>query len=201
MEDRELRSLSKRELAHAFQGNTKKRRCTFENDDGKYPSKAMDVCKRYAEKVGELNFGLLLFGEPDAGKTYMATCVANAAIEKGLLTVCRSMPEVVENVRDTEEMVLLRSARLLVLDDLGAERDTRYGQEVVYALIDYRYDHKKPTIFTTNLSRDELAKPSTVQAARIYNRVLEMCYPVEVVTGRKRSTRERYDEYEKELGL
>lgn len=201
MADRELRSLSRLELAHAFQGNAAKRKWTFANDDGKHPSKAMDICKLYAEKVGELNFGLLLFGVPDAGKTYMATCIANAAIDKGMLTVCRSMPEVVANAQDTEEMGLLRSAKLLVLDDLGAERDTGYGREIVYALIDYRYGRKKPTIFTTNLSRDELAKPSTVQAARIYNRVLEMCYPVEVVTGRKRSTRERYDEYEKELGL
>ena len=35
---------------------------------------------------------------------------------------------------------------------------------------------------------------------RTYSRVLEMCLPLEVDTGRRRSTRERYADMAKEFG-
>ena len=39
---------------------------------------------------------------------------------------------------------------LLILDDLGREKTTDWTRDVLYDLINYRYSHRLPTIFTTN---------------------------------------------------
>jgi len=69
---------------------------------------------------------------------------------------------------------------LLIIDDLGVERDTPYAMEQVFHLIDARYRSKKPMIITTNLTMQELENPDTREKQRIYSRVLERCTPVQV---------------------
>ena len=68
--------------------------------------------------------------------------------------------------------------KLLVLDDLGAERQNDFALETVYMVIDERYKSGLPLIITTNLTLDELAKPKNMDYQRIYDRVLEMCTPL-----------------------
>ena len=52
--------------------------------------------------------------------------------------------------------------------------------EQVMNVIDSRYRSKKPIIVTTNLTSEELKNPTEVAKQRIYSRLMEMCYPVEV---------------------
>ena len=68
---------------------------------------------------------------------------------------------------------------LLILDDFGMERGTEYGLEQIYAVIDGRYRSGKPLIATTNLTLQELKNPQDTAHARIYDRLLEMCVPVQ----------------------
>ncbi len=67
---------------------------------------------------------------------------------------------------------------LLVLDDLGTERNTPFAMEVVYRVIDDRYTSGKPMIVTTNLTLEQLKKSDIVDYQRIYDRVLGMCIPL-----------------------
>ena len=69
---------------------------------------------------------------------------------------------------------------LLVIDDLGIERDTPYTMELVYHIIDARYRSGKPMIITTNLTMQELEHPESREKMRIYDRILECCTPVRV---------------------
>lgn len=46
--------------------------------------------------------------------------------------------------------------RLLILDDIGVERPSDWVLERLYDLINYRYTEMLSTIYTTNLSLDEL---------------------------------------------
>ena len=50
-----------------------------------------------------------------------------------------------------------RKVSLLVLDDLGAEKSTEWAGAKLDELIDYRYIHELPTVFTTNLLFSQLA--------------------------------------------
>ena len=59
------------------------------------------------------------------------------------------------------------------------ERDSPYAAEQIFNVIDARASSKLPVIVTTNLTLNELERPSSMQYARIYDRVLEMC-PVRI---------------------
>ena len=67
---------------------------------------------------------------------------------------------------------------LLVIDDLGIERNTEYVNELVYNIIDARYRSGKPMIITTNLKYSDLHNAEDTSKARIYSRIIEMCLPV-----------------------
>jgi len=49
-----------------------------------------------------------------------------------------------------------RRAKVLTIDDLGAERPTEWAQETIREILCSRYDHVLRTIITTNLSGSEL---------------------------------------------
>ena len=70
--------------------------------------------------------------------------------------------------------------RLLVIDDLGVERNTEFSLEQVFHVIDSRYRSRLPMIVTTNLSLRELKQPADLAHARIYDRILERCVPIKI---------------------
>ncbi len=65
-------------------------------------------------------------------------------------------------------------------DDLGAERNTDYALEKVYNVIDSRVRADKPMILTTNLTFDEMMRNPDIRYRRIYDRIFEHCFPVEI---------------------
>jgi len=67
---------------------------------------------------------------------------------------------------------------LLIIDDLGVERNSEFALEQVYAVIDERYKANLPLIITTNLTPKQMRSVQDVAHARIYSRVLEMCTPI-----------------------
>lgn len=77
-----------------------------------------------------------------------------------------------------EYIVDLMRYPLLILDDFGMERQTEYALEQVFNIVDARYRSGQPLIVTTNLSLSELQNPPTREHTRIYDRILEMCSPV-----------------------
>jgi len=76
----------------------------------------------------------------------------------------------------------LKNASLLILDDLGAENSTDWAREKIYEIIDSRYRDKKPIIITTNLKLEQLMEKLAGgdRVYRTYDRIIEMCTPVEV---------------------
>ena len=202
-EERERKARTERLLRTAF-SSREMRECTFEADDGRYGKAQMEVCRRYAERCAAgADYGLLMFGEPDGGKTFASCCIANRLIEDGKRVVMRSVPQLIiaRNLDDEQQLRSLLSCDLLILDDLGAERSTSYAQEFVYAVVDGRYQQRRPMVVSTNLTRTELYKTPDITARRTYNRILEVCLPVEFNTGRKRATAERYEAMRRDLGL
>ena len=67
-----------------------------------------------------------------------------------------------------------REAPLLVLDDLGAEHVKGAGwlEDILYRLIGYRHDNLLPTVFTSNLSPQELGERI---GERVMWRIVEAC--------------------------
>lgn len=167
---------------------------TFSASDGIYGSEELRVCELWIGKLPDglknpdYPRGLLLFGAPDAGKTFAANCIANVALDKGMRVISRSIPWLLaQDIKERPFIVRqMIEAELLILDDLGAERGTDYAKEIVYTVIDERYKNGSLTVVTTNLTNSELADASDLRDRRAYNRLLEFSYPVRFDTGRKR---------------
>lgn len=83
-----------------------------------------------------------------------------------------------EQRRHWEKRALDESTLVIIINDLGFERNSEYALEQVYNVADSRYLSRLPFIITTNLSLDELKKPKDLAHARIYDRVLERCVPI-----------------------
>lgn len=143
--------------------------------------KVAGISHRYVEAwdlMQEGNHGILFYGPPGTGKTFYACCIANELIDKGIFALVTSIPRILGFQGGYEAEAAMRSelatADLLIIDDLGAERDTSYADEKVFDIIDLRYRAKKPLIVTTNLSIKEMEEAG-IQKRRIYDRVQEMC--------------------------
>lgn len=160
---------------------------TFDKDDGANP-KLSSLCKKYVDNFDRMfrdGKGLLFYGTVGTGKTFMASCIANALIDQGksclVTNFARITNELQAHFNDRQEYYdTLNRYDLLVIDDLAAERDTEYMGEVIMNVIDSRYRVKKPLIITTNLSGQDLNSPSGIRKSRVYSRLLEMCLTYEV---------------------
>lgn len=158
---------------------------TFETDKGFNPE-AMEIAKAYVKTFDKMKQGLLLFGSVGSGKSFIAACIVNALIEKGYTARFTSITTIAGIMQESfdaraEVMREILKPSILVLDDLGAERQTEFMNEVTFSVIEQRYQYKMPMIVTTNITKEELWKPTDLTKARIYDRLLESCIPLAVM--------------------
>lgn len=71
------------------------------------------------------------------------------------------------------------NANVLLVDDFGAAKATEFTEEVNFRLVNHRYEHGLPTLFTSNLLPKELAGRL---GDRVAARLGEMCQQL-VITG------------------
>ena len=184
--------------------------CTF--DRASDPNnKLILAMQRYVDNFNKFHTegkGLLLYGSVGTGKTFLSACTANAIIDKGIPVLMTSVSYIANKLMGmlegkNEDIESLNTYPLLVLDDLGAERNTEFMNEVVYTIINSRYKARLPLIVTTNLTTEQLKAPTDVTMARTYSRVLEMCFPIKVegVDIRREKARNEYKTMSDILGL
>lgn len=160
---------------------------TFDNDDGAN-EKLTNMAKRYVARFDSFvkdGKGLLLYGGVGTGKTYLACMIANALLDKGYPCLVTNFSRILNTFQGNFEhrqdyLDGLNRFSLLVIDDLGVERGTEFAKEQVYNVIDSRCLSGLPMIITTNLSVKKLANETEIGYKRIYDRIIEKCYPVEV---------------------
>jgi DNA replication protein DnaC len=124
---------------------------------------------------------LTLLGSYGVGKTHLAAAIALESLERGEGVLFTVVPDLLDHLRTTfspqstiafdEQFDLLRSAPLLILDDLGTESATPWAREKLYQLINHRYNYRLPTVITSNL------KPDAIEP-RIYSRLCDPAYGV-----------------------
>ena len=185
---------------------------TFDNYRGE-KDKSYIIAKNYVKEYEQMkkeNIGLLFCGTVGSGKTYLACCIANALIEEYMIRVkIRNFAQIINDLQKSgfdldknEYIEAITNVSVLILDDLGIERDTSYAKEQVYNIVNSRYLKQKPTIFTTNLPYEKIQNSDDgVEYERIYSRIIEMCIPVKVMGEdfRKRLQKEKLKQNKERL--
>lgn len=103
-------------------------------------------------------WALIAFGPPGTGKTHVATAVFVDLLCRNWSGVWFEVSEALEEVKaefadevqDGRTMRALRDSPLLLLDDLGAERQTDFALDRISHVLRYRHSRELPTIITTN---------------------------------------------------
>ncbi|WAM36573.1 ATP-binding protein [Caldicellulosiruptor acetigenus] len=165
--------------------------CTFENfkidsENEQFYRLARNYCEQF-EEMKRQNVGLLFYGPSGTGKTFLAFCIANYLIERfypviavstiGFLAKLKQLYSSSSGEMEIEVLNNFKNADLIVLDDMGAESSTGWAVEKLYMLVDMRYRDEKPLIVTTNYNLEELKEKLGI---RIFDRLIEMCCPVEI---------------------
>jgi DNA replication protein DnaC len=104
---------------------------------------------------------LLFVGPYGCGKTHLAAAIANYTLhERQMAPILAVVPDLLDHLRTTfgpdsdasydQRFNAIRSADLLILDDLGTENATPWAREKLFQIINHRYIERAPTVVTTN---------------------------------------------------
>ena len=168
------------------------RSCTITNFNTLHESQraAKAFARRFVESYPAVSAGVLIVGPVGVGKTHLAVAILAELLDvKAARGVFCDFTELLDRIqasfgRSGEEssddiLAPYRDAELLVLDELGARRPSDWARDVLYGLLNTRYNRKRATILTSNFA-DEAEKPGgeTLElrvGSAVRSRLAEMC--------------------------
>jgi DNA replication protein DnaC len=169
-------------------------------EDRRKLRQALAAAQEYAEDPADW---LLFFGHHGSGKTHLAAAIANYRFNQGFPALFITVPDLLDHLRATygpssstsydKRFSEIRTAPLLVLDDLGTHSATAWAKEKLYQLFDYRYSARLATVITSSLSLEQLDKQDPLLFSRLVDRNRCAHYALEVpaYTGGGAPTRSR----------
>ncbi len=164
--------------------------------------RSLEVAYRMARTFAERPEGwLLLEGPYGCGKTHLAAAIANHCIRQRRTVLFVVVPDLLDHlraayapgseVRFDERFEAVRTVPILILDDLGTQSPSPWAQEKLYQLINYRYNARLPTVFTTN-------QPITDLDPRIRSRLVDSDLTTHLII-RAPDYRQPFDAHRSEL--
>jgi DNA replication protein DnaC len=118
---------------------------------------SLHVAKGFAENP---KGWLVLSGPSGCGKTHLAAAIANYRLQKGHPVFFVTVPDLLDHLRTTfspssdvtydELFERVRSAPLLLLDDLGRQSSTPWAEEKLFQILNHRFNAELPTVVTVN---------------------------------------------------
>lgn len=132
---------------------------------------------------------LYLTGSFGSGKTYLISALFNELAKQNINSVIVYFPEFLRTLKSSfndiensynERFNYVKNAKLLLIDDIGAENLTTWGRdEILGTILQYRMQENLPTFFTSNLNMKELeehlsittSSSDKVKARRIIERI------------------------------
>lgn len=179
----------------------------FEEGRIKAIEKAIDFSNQLILQ-GKVHKGIYFFGGFGVGKTHIAGCIANRLASYNIASIMIHTPSLINEMRDaigesirqnrltstvSQKIEALSTVTVLIMDDIGMESYTLWIRDNIFGVIlQNRMIKKLPTIYTSNLSLDELEEAmSTIRdkgnvytdrlgAKRVMERIRPHIIPVHV---------------------
>lgn len=158
---------------------------------------AVRKAKNFTEtyKKDETEKGLFFYGRFGVGKTYLLGAIANELAEKNVSSFIVHVPELIRELKNSiadstleEKIKAVRTAEVLMLDDIGAETISSWVRDEIFGtILQYRMLEKLPTFFTSNFELTQLEHHFTfnakgdqedVKAGRLIDRIRSIATPV-----------------------
>lgn len=141
--------------------------------------------------------GLFIHGKFGVGKSYFLGALANELSKYQISSVLIYVPEFISRLKGgfsdgtTQQLLTtVKTAEVLILDDLGAEDVTPWVRdEVISNVLHYRMVEQLPTFISSNFTMDELEKNyrktrdngvEETKSRRILERLRALCEEVEL---------------------
>lgn len=128
------------------------------------------ICKDFADSFETTHENLLMMGNAGTGKTYLSSCIANRALERGKTVYYQTafkLFDMLEKLKfnrcgaDEQEQFkavydYVFSVDLLIIDDLGTEFVSGYSTVALFNIVNSRCLDGKSTILSTNLNTESM---------------------------------------------
>ena len=173
------------------------------NEYGCNVDSVRDIVTGFWEKYPEMEenrIGLYIWSKiKGSGKTFLACCLAGSIQAKFRKTVkFVSAVEYLQAVKEsfkqgpevTNRVFGYMNCDLLVLDDLGSEKQSEWADQELFRLIDHRANDGKPVIITSNVPMEALKCDG-----RISSRLGDMCVSVAMpeISIRQKKAEEKHE--------
>ena len=174
---------------------------------------AADFTKQVATKFWQQypkwelrNKGLYIWSKTKgSGKTFLACCLAGSVqVKYRKMVKFVSAVEYLQAVKESfkqgpevpNQIFGYMNCDLLVLDDLGSEKQSEWADQELFRLIDHRMCEEKPVIITSNVSVEALKCDG-----RISDRLTDMCIavPMPEISIRRRRAKASNDRFLEEI--
>jgi primosomal protein DnaI len=139
---------------------------TIDCDSGRVEAihSAIDFCIHVTS--GKSARGLYLYGAFGVGKSHIAGAITNYLAQYGISSLMVHLPALTEEMKSainetngsiSEKIGALKTAPVLILDDIGAESLTPWiRDDILSVVLQYRMTEQLPTLYTSNMTLDEL---------------------------------------------
>lgn len=152
--------------------------------------KFTDLCIK-----SEMKNGLIIYGNIGYEKTYLAACIANKMIEQNKIALMEKSSSIIDRIKEsfnkeglseTQIIELYSNVDMLIIDDFGNEKLSKWALEKLYKIISNRYDNELPIVITTRYNKEQLiellsTENDTKIAEEIVGVLNEMCYGISIV--------------------
>ncbi len=130
--------------------------------------KLRELCLDFIAHFDDAYDNLIFYGPTGVGKTFLTHCIAKELLDSGHTVVYLTSLQLFdileknkfgknEDVETTGEQIsYLVNSDLLIIDDLGTELTNSFTNSRLYYFMEERHLQQRATIFSTNLSFQEL---------------------------------------------
>lgn len=138
------------------------------------------IAQRFIEEF-DTNFqNLYMYGDAGRGKTFLCNCIAKEILDRNHLVISISAIDLFKAIEEhkfhrddsngNESLInYVRTADLLIIDDLGTEIQSVVTSSELFNIINKRQSDRKHTIISTNLAPDDL---ETIYSHRLESRFI-----------------------------